>query len=75
MFCEVYSRAYFTGAGAGAPEEEEDCCRRFFDGERPSFTVQGTCFNARMKVYERSPFSWSSVEIWLRYDREDVPGT
>ena len=42
--------------------------------ERPFFTSQGTCFYTKAVTHEAYPHTWSSVEAWLKFDKEASPG-
>ncbi len=52
--------------------DEENCCKSVLD-DRPLFTAQGTCFYTKRRIYEAHPYTWSSVEAWLKFDGEQSP--
>ncbi len=60
----MHRKQFFTGAGI---PEETNCCKAFFR-ERPYFVTHGTCFVAKSSALEHYPFSWSTVEFWVRFD-------
>ncbi len=53
--------------------DEHNCCKRLFNTD-PYFTAQGTCYITKEHAFERYPFTWSTIEVWLHFDATKSPG-
>ena len=68
--CEVHRRFLFSGSGY---PDEKKCCGTLFNPV-PFFSHTGTCFTTHATVYERSPFTFSSIKVWLNVETKNSPG-
>jgi hypothetical protein len=57
--CEVHRRFLFSGPDHPA---DKKCCGTLFNPV-PFFSHAGTCFSTYATVYERSPFTFSSIKV------------
>lgn len=66
-YCEVHRRPYYSN-------ETHSCCKEMFN-EKPFFTSLGTCYTTNAVLFERFPFSFSNIKIWLDAQTSQSPGS
>jgi hypothetical protein len=69
--CDIHGEYLFS-----TPDlpEEKKCCGSFFD-PHPFFVNTGTCFTSNKEVWEKWPFTFSFVKIWLNVQSNISPGS
>jgi hypothetical protein len=43
--------------------------------EKPFFTGHGTCYTTNAVLFERFPFSFSNIKVWLDAQTSQSPGS
>ena len=66
-YCEVHRRPYYSN-------ETHNCCKEMFN-EKPFFTSLGTCYTTNAVLFERFPFSFSNIKVWLDAQTSQSPGS
>ena len=50
----------------------DNCCKSLF-GRKPFFNTAGTCFSTQEEIVETFPATFSSLKIWLNFNRQHLP--
>ena len=67
--CDIHGIYLFSSA-TGAKELK--CCGDFFNPE-PFFVNTGTCFTSNREVWEKWPYAFSLIKIWLNTQTSNSP--
>ena len=68
--CEIHSKYYFS---SNAVDTGETCCGTIFS-PIPFFSNAGTCFTSHAEIWEFTPFTYSSIKVWLNIQTDNSPG-
>jgi hypothetical protein len=68
--CDIHGEYLFSSPDAPS---DKKCCGAYFNPE-PFFVNTGTCFTSNKEVWEKWPFTFSFIKVWLNVRSNNSPG-
>jgi hypothetical protein len=68
--CDIHGDYLFASSAKSANKK---CCGKFFN-PKPFFVNTGTCFTSYQEVWEKWPFTFSFLKMWLNVRTSISPG-
>jgi hypothetical protein len=68
--CDIHGEYLFSTPGT---PPRKKCCGVFFN-PKPFFVNTGTCFTSYQEVWEKWPFTFSFLKVWLNVQSSISPG-